>query len=202
MPAKKLKVNAYISVRKNKAASDPLIIAGCIFVTNKKSATGIPPNVVSPLSVPDTIPVKNFPRLLFIFWFEYPLINKKEKNIIIIHTDKWVISESKYLSRKRPIGEPIIIPNKIFVTKFQSILFQIYGIIKILIKTSRINIIGTISIAGSIKEKPEIHVAEKPKPLKPLIIDAINTVNKIKETSIKLNWKKDRIFMYFFKLIL
>ena len=67
MPAKKLKVNAYISVRKNKAASDPLIIAGCIFVTNKKSATGIPPNVVSPLSVPDTIPVKNFPRLLFIF---------------------------------------------------------------------------------------------------------------------------------------
>ena len=198
MPAKKLKVNAYISVRKNKAASDPLIIAGCILVTNKKSATGIPPNVVSPLSVPDTIPVKNFPRLLFIFWFEYPLINKKEKNIIIIHTDKWVISECKYLSRKRPIGEPIIIPNKIFVTKFQSILFQIYGIIKILIKTSRINIIGTISIAGSIKEKPEIHVAEKPKPLKPLIIDAINTVNKIKETSIKLNWKKDRIFMYFF----
>ena len=198
MPAKKLKVNAYISVRKNKAASDPLIIAGCILVTNKKSATGIPPNVVSPLNVPDTIPVKNFPRLLFIFWFEYPFINKKEKNIIIIHTDKWVISESKYLSRKRPSGEPIIIPNKIFVTKFQSILFQIYGIIKILIKTSRINIIGTISIAGSIKEKPEIHVAEKPKPLKPLIIDAINTVNKTKETSIKLNWKKDRIFMYFF----
>ena len=44
----------------------------------------------------------------------------------------------------------------------------------------------------------QIHVAEKPKPLKPLIIDAINTVNKTKETSIKLNWKKDRIFMYFF----
>ena len=181
MPAKKLKVNAYISVRKNKAASDPLIIAGCILVTNKKNATGIPPNVVSPLSVPDTIPVKNFPRLLFIFWFEYPLINKKEKNIIIIHTDKWVFSDSKYLSRKRPSGEPIIIPNKIFVTKFQSILFQIYGIIKILIKTSRINIIGTISIAGSINEKPEIHVAEKPKPLNPLIIDAINTVNKMKK---------------------
>ena len=37
--------------------------------------------------------------------------------------------------------------------------------------------IGTISIAGSIKEKPDIHIAEKPKPLKPLIIDAINTVN-------------------------
>jgi len=59
-------------------------------------------------------------------------------------------------------------------------LFQIYGIIKILIATSNARIIGTISIAGSIKEKPEIHVAEKPKPLKPLIIDAINTVNIIK----------------------
>ena len=45
-----------------------------------------------------------------------------------------------------------------------------------LINTSSIKIIGTISIAGSIKENPEIHVAEKPKPLKPLITDAINTV--------------------------
>jgi hypothetical protein len=40
--------------------------------------------------------------------------------------------------------------------------------------------IGTISIAGSIKENPDIHVAEKPKPLKPLIIEAINTVNIIR----------------------
>ena len=46
-------------------------------------------------------------------------------------------------------------------------------------KTSNINMIGTISIAGSIKAKPEIHVAEKPKPLNPLMIDAINTINKI-----------------------
>jgi hypothetical protein len=52
-----------------------------------------------------------------------------------------------------------------------------YGIIKTLIITSSIRIIGTISIAGRINEKPEIHVAEKPKPLNPLIIDAINTVN-------------------------
>ena len=81
----------------------------------------------------------------------------------------------------------MIIPINNFKTKFQSILFHIYGTIKILIITSSIRIIGTISIAGRIKEKPEIHVAEKPKPLKPLIIDAINTVNKIKETSIKLN---------------
>tara|TARA_B110000914_G_scaffold206262_1_gene202047 strand:+ start:312 stop:512 length:201 start_codon:yes stop_codon:yes gene_type:complete len=66
-------------------------------------------------------------------------------------------------------------------------LFQIYGIIKILIITSSAIIIGTISIAGSIKEKPEMHVAEKPNPLNPLIIDAINTVNIIKEISIKLS---------------
>jgi len=46
-----------------------------------------------------------------------------------------------------------------------------------LIITSNARIIGTISIAGSIKEKPDIHVAEKPKPLNPLIIDAINTIN-------------------------
>ena len=44
---------------------------------------------------------------------------------------------------------------------------------------------GTISIAGSMKEKPEIHVAENPKPLKPLIIDAIKTTNKIIR-----NWDK------------
>ena len=43
--------------------------------------------------------------------------------------------------------------------------------------------IGTISIAGIIKAKPEIHIAEKPKPLKPLIIDAINTINKINKNS-------------------
>tara|TARA_B100001057_G_C22683977_1_gene884936 strand:+ start:656 stop:814 length:159 start_codon:yes stop_codon:yes gene_type:complete len=51
---------------------------------------------------------------------------------------------------------------------------------KILIRTSRTSIIGTISIAGRIKENPEIHVAENPNPLKPLIIEAINTVKKIK----------------------
>ena len=39
-----------------------------------------------------------------------------------------------------------------------------------LIITSNIRIIGTISIAGSIKEKPEIHVAEKPKPLNLLLL--------------------------------
>ena len=60
-----------------------------------------------------------------------------------------------------------------------------------LINTSSIRIIGIISIAGRIKEKPEMHVAEKPKPLKPLIIDAINTVNITKKISTKLSSKYD-----------
>ena len=45
--------------------------------------------------------------------------------------------------------------------------------------------IGTISMAGITKEKPEMQVAEKPNPLKPLIIEAIKTVKIMKE-----NWKK------------
>ncbi len=56
-------------------------------------------------------------------------------------------------------------------------------------KTSSINMIGTISIAGRIKENPEIHVAENPNPLKPLTIDAIKTVNIINENSDKLRLK-------------
>jgi hypothetical protein len=43
-----------------------------------------------------------------------------------------------------------------------------YGIIKILIITSNIKIIWTTSIAGSMKEKPDIQVAENPDPLNPL----------------------------------
>ena len=90
-----------------------------------------------------------------------------------------MVSGERCFNRYNPTGDPIPIPIKSLNTKFQSILFQIYGIIKILIKTSSINMMGTISIAGSIKEKPEIHVAENPKPLNPLIMDAINTINKI-----------------------
>ena len=89
------------------------------------------------------------------------------------------MSGEKYFNRNKPIGEPIAIPINSLNTKLQSILFHTYGIIKMLIKTSSINMIGTISIAGSINEKPEIHVAENPNPLKPLIIDAISTINKI-----------------------
>ena len=51
--------------------------------------------------------------------------------------------------------------------------------------TSKTKIIGTISMAGKINAIKDIHVAENPKPLNPLIIDAINTTNKI----IK-NWEK------------
>ena len=35
-------------------------------------------------------------------------------------------------------------------------------------------------MAGSMNESPETHIAEKPKPLKPLITEAINTVNIMK----------------------
>ena len=51
---------------------------------------------------------------------------------------------------------------------------------KTLTKTSRIKIIGTISIVGKMNDISDIHVAEKPKPLKPLIIEAINTINTTK----------------------
>ena len=106
---------------------------------------------------------------------------------MIIQTDRCVISESRYFRRNRPTGEPNNIPIKIFKTKFQSIFFQIYGIIKILISTSKINMIGTISIAGRIKENPEIQVAEKPNPLNPLMIDAIKTTRTTKTNSIRFN---------------
>ena len=100
-----------------------------------------------------------------------------------------MVSGERYFSKYNPTGDPIAIPINSLNTKFQSILFHIYGIIKILIKTSNINIIGTIWIAGSIKENPEMHVAENPKPLNPLIIDATNTINKINKNSDKLKSK-------------
>ena len=106
---------------------------------------------------------------------------------MITHTYKCVVSGERYFSKNKPIGEPIVIPIKILKTKFQSIFFQIYGIIKILISTSKINMIGTISIAGRIKENPEIQVAEKPNPLNPLMIDAIKTTITTKTNSIKFN---------------
>ena len=100
-----------------------------------------------------------------------------------------MVSGERYLSKYNPTGDPIAIPINSLNTKFQSILFHTYGIIKILMKTSNINMIGTISIAGNIKAKPEIHVAEKPNPLNPLIIDAINTINKSNKKSDGLKFK-------------
>ena len=64
-----------------------------------------------------------------------------------------------------------------------------YGNMKILTITSKIKIIGTISIAGKIKEIKDIHVAENPKPLKPLIIEATNTTNIISKNSDKFRLK-------------
>ncbi len=124
IPPKKLKINAYTSVKKNSAARDPLITAGWMLVTNKNRATGIPPNVVNPFNVPETIPVKIFERLLLILWFEYPFINKIEKKIIITHTYRWVVCGDRYFNKYRPIGDPITIPIKSLKTKFQSILFH------------------------------------------------------------------------------
>ena len=106
-----------------------------------------------------------------------------------------MVSGERYLSKYNPNGDPIAIPINSLNTKFQSILFHIYGIIKILIKTSKIKIIGTISIAGSIKEKPEIHVAENPKPLNPLTIDATKTTKIIKKRLRLLNSKKEIRFI-------
>ena len=100
-----------------------------------------------------------------------------------------MVSGERYFSKNNPTGDPIAIPINSLNTKFQSILFHTYGIIKMLMKTSNINMIGTISIAGIIKAKPEIHVAEKPKPLNPLMIDAINTINKTNKNSDWLKFK-------------
>ena len=55
--------------------------------------------------------------------------------------------------------------------------------------TSKINIIGKIWIVGRIKEINDTQVAEKPNPLNPLIIDAINTMNIIKKNSVRLRFR-------------
>ena len=78
------------------------------------------------------------------------------------------------------MGDPMAIPTNNWNTNFQSTLFHMYGIIKILINTSNIKITGTISIVGNTKERPETQMAEKPKPLNPLTIEAIKTTNNIK----------------------
>ena len=69
IPAKKLNVKAYISVKKNNAAKEPLMTIGCILLISSKRATGIPPNVVRPLIVPETIPVKILTGFILSFRF-------------------------------------------------------------------------------------------------------------------------------------
>ena len=113
-----------MSVKKNIAAKDPLITVGWILVTNKKSATGIPPKVVNPFNVPEIIPIKILDPLLLIFSFEYPFISKIEKKMIMRHIYRWVVCGDKYFNKYKPIGEPITIPSKILKTKFQSIFFH------------------------------------------------------------------------------
>ncbi len=58
-----------------------------------------------------------------------------------------------------------------------------------LIATSSIRIIGTISIAGNINANPETEVAENPKPLNPLIVDATSIIKPIRKSSNKLKFK-------------
>ena len=65
-----------------------MLFRSSIQVTNKNNAAGIPPSVVNPLRVPDTIPVKTFVLSLLSPLFVYPFINKIEKKIMIIQTDK------------------------------------------------------------------------------------------------------------------
>ena len=60
IPPKKLSTNAYVSVRKNNAAKDPLIITGLILVTSKNNATGMPPSNEKPFTVPAIKPVEIF----------------------------------------------------------------------------------------------------------------------------------------------
>ena len=55
-------------------------------------------------------------------------------------------------------------------------MFQILGIIKKLAIISNNKIIGTISFGGKIKDNSETLDAEKPKPLKPLTVDAKNII--------------------------
>ena len=64
-----------------------------------------------------------------------------------------------------------------------------YGIIKILIATSSIKIIGTTSIVGNINASPETEIAENPKPLKPLTVAATSIMIIIKIKFVKLNSK-------------
>jgi hypothetical protein len=89
-----------------------------------------------------------------------------------------VVSGERYFNKYNPTGDPIAILLRSEI-QISNLFYSIIWNHKMLMKTSNINMIGTISIAGNIKAKPEIHVAEKPKPLNPLMIDAINTINKI-----------------------
>ena len=57
------------------------------------------------------------------------------------------------------------------------------GNISIESDTSKIKIIGTICIGGSMKLNVEIVKAEKPNPVKPLTIEAINITEKTRINS-------------------
>ena len=62
-----------------------------------------------------------------------------------------------------------------------------YYLVKILTKTSKINITGTIPIGGKINDNPDTLITANP--LKPLTVDAINTINTNRVNSINVNSK-------------
>ena len=133
---------------------------------------GNPAKVPNPFTAPATEPTKNFDKLWFRFLFLYPFNKRKAKIITVKEIIKWVIFGSRIDNKCIPNGVPRRTPNSKYNTNFQLIFFQILGNIKKLAIISNNRIIGTISFGGITKDNNETLDAEKPKPLKPLTVDA------------------------------
>ncbi len=63
IPLRYVKINAYESVKKNKAAIDALITAGSTAIIKKYRAIGKPAKVPNPFAAPAIVPTKNFDKL-------------------------------------------------------------------------------------------------------------------------------------------
>ena len=91
------------------------------------------------------------------YWYLYlynPTLKVSWEKLLIKHTYKCVVSGERYFNKNKPIGDPIAIPINEGLYTITPINFipYIWNQSKILMKTSSINFMGTISIAGSIKE--------------------------------------------------
>ena len=109
---------------------------------------------------------------------------------------KCIICGLREANKLTPKGVPIITPIRRYNTNLQLILFQMLGIIKKLATISSIRIIGTISFGGKINDKSETLDAEKPKPLKPLTVEANRIIPQKNKNS-----KKDKFIAVNIKLI-